>query len=228
MNAATSAPGAELANKIARLVEEKGWNQEDFARSTRLNRHTVRQILQGGPKRRLRNATIGHCAEALGLTVSELRNLPLDRLLPRMHGKPAADDESLKLLKERAVLPELVGWLERNSDRAAELRPDEVQELLELQTPGGPMVKLGVDTCVELLERRRQLVCRVKEIAGTEYIDFLEQFVKLIYEKVKPTVGRHLAHHELLAGTRSSASRAASSSVPANSVLAGSRRRANT
>jgi len=190
MNAATSAPGAELANKIARLVEEKGWNQEDFARSTRLNRHTVRQILQGGPKRRLRNATIGHCAEALGLTVSELRNLPLDRLLPRMHGKPAADDESLKLLKERAVLPELVGWLERNSDRAAELRPDEVQELLELQTPGGPMVKLGVDTCVELLERRRQLVCRVKEIAGTEYIDFLEQFVKLIYEKVKPTVGR--------------------------------------
>jgi len=190
MNGVSPGPGAELANKIARLVEEKGWNQEDFARSTRLNRHTVRQILQGGPKRRLRNATIGHCAEALGLTVSELRNLPLDRLLPRMHGKPAADDESLKLLKERAALPELVGWLERNGDRAAELRPDEVQELLELQTPGGPMVKLGVDTCVELIERRRQLVCRVKEIAGTEYIDFLEQFVKLIYEKVKPNTRR--------------------------------------
>ena len=190
MNAASPGTGAELANKIARLVEEKGWNQEDFARSTRLNRHTVRQILQGGPKRRLRNATVGHCAEALGLTVSELRNLPLDRLLPRMHGKPAADDESLKLLKERAALPELVGWLERNGDRAAELRPDEVQELLELQTPGGPMVKLGVDTCVELIERRRQLVCRVKEIAGTEYIDFLEQFVKLIYEKVKPNTRR--------------------------------------
>jgi transcriptional regulator with XRE-family HTH domain len=187
MNGASQGTGAELANKIARLVEEKGWNQEDFARSTRLNRHTVRQILHGGPKRRLRNATVSHCAEALGLTVSELRTLPLDRLLPRMHGKPAADEESLKLLYERAALPELVGWLERNRDRAAELRPDEVQELLELQAPGGPLVKLGVDTCVELIERRRQLVCRVKEIAGTEYIDFLEQFVKLIYEKVKPT-----------------------------------------
>ena len=54
----TTAPGsgAELANKIARLVEERGWNQEDFARISKLNRHTIRQILQGGPKRRLRNA----------------------------------------------------------------------------------------------------------------------------------------------------------------------------
>jgi transcriptional regulator with XRE-family HTH domain len=190
MNGASPGPGAELANKIARLVEEKGWNQEDFARATQLNRHTVRQILHGGPKRRLRNATVGYCAEALGLTVSELRNLPLDRLLPRMHGKPAADDEALKLLKERASLPELVAWLDRNPDRAAELRPDEVQELLELQTPGGPLVKLGVENCVELIERRRQLVCRVKEIAGTEYLDFLEQCVKLIYEKVKPNVRR--------------------------------------
>lgn len=190
MNGASPGSGAELADKIARLVEEKGWNQEDFARATQLNRHTVRQILQGGSKRRLRNATIGDCAKALGLTVSELRNLPLDRLLPRMHGKPAADEESLKLLSERAVLPELVAWLERNPDRAAELRPDEVQELLELQTPGGPLVKLGVENCVELIERRRQLVCRVKEIAGTEYFDFLEQCVKLIYEKVKPSTRR--------------------------------------
>jgi transcriptional regulator with XRE-family HTH domain len=187
MNGASPGPGAELANKIARLAEERGWNQEVLARASRLNRHTVRQIFQGGPKRRLRNQTIQQCAEALGLTVSELRTLPLDRLLPRMHGKPAADEESLKLLYERASLPDLVGWLERNRDRAVELRPDEVQELLELQAPGGPLVKLGVDTCVELIERRRQLVCRVKEIAGTEYIDFLEQFVKLIYEKVKPT-----------------------------------------
>ena len=187
MDAVAEGPGAELANKIARLVEEKGWNQEDFARTTRLNRHTVHQILHGGPKRRLRNNTVSQCAKALELTVSELRNLPLDRLLPRMHGKPAADEESLKLLYERATLPDLISWLERNRDRAAELRPDEVQELLEMQAPGGPLEKLGVENFVELIERRRRLVCRVKEIAGTEYFDFLEQFVKLIHDKVKPT-----------------------------------------
>ncbi|AMV27654.1 hypothetical protein VT84_24855 [Gemmata sp. SH-PL17] len=186
MNGASPGLGAELANKIARLVEERGWNQEVFARIARLNRHTVRQILQGGPKRQLRNLTVSQCADALGLTVSELRTLPLERLLPRMHGKPAADEETFDLLYERAQLPELVAWLERNRDRAVELRPDEVQELLDMQAPGGPLVKLGVETCVDLIERRRHLVCRVKEIAGTEYFDFLEQCVKLIHEKVKP------------------------------------------
>lgn len=188
MNAAvTTGSGAELANKIARLVEERGWNQEDFARISKLNRHTVRQILHGGPKRRLRNATVSQCSDALGLTVSELRNLPLERLLPRMHGKPPADEEALKLLYERAALPDLINWLERNKDRAAELRPDEVQELLDMQGPSGPLEKLGVENCVELIERRRRLVCQVKEIANTEYLELLEQLVRLMFEKVKPT-----------------------------------------
>jgi transcriptional regulator with XRE-family HTH domain len=181
--------GAELANKIARLVEERGWNQEDFARISKLNRHTVRQILHGGPKRKLRNATVSQCAEALGLTVSELRNLPLDRLLPRMHGKPPADEEALKLLYERASLPDLVSWLNRNRDRAAQLRPDEVQELLDMQGPGGPLEKLGVENCVDLIERRRRLVFQVREVVGTEYLELLEQIVRLIYDKVKPGRG---------------------------------------
>src|SRR3954466_9401030 len=159
MNAVTGGPGSELANKIARLVEERGWNQEDFARISKLNRHTVRQILQGGPKRRLRNATVSQCADALELTVSKLRTLPLDRLLPRMHGKPPADEEALKLLYERAHLPDLVSWIERNRDRAGQLRPDEIQELLDMQAPSGPLEKLGVENCVELIERRRQLIC---------------------------------------------------------------------
>ncbi len=184
--AALGSAGAELANKIARLVEERGWNQEDFARISQLNRHTVRQILNSGPKRRLRNATVSQCAEALGLTVSELRNLSLERLLPRMHGKPPADDEALKLLYERAALPDLVSWLERNKDRAAQLLPDEVQELLNLQTPGGPLEKIGVENFVDLIERRRHILCAVREIANTEYLELLEQLVRLIYDKVKP------------------------------------------
>ena len=49
---------ADLAFKIARLVEERGWNQEDFSRIANLNRHTVRQILSPDGQRRMRNATI--------------------------------------------------------------------------------------------------------------------------------------------------------------------------
>lgn len=175
---------AELANKIARLVEERGWNQEDFARISNLNRHTVRQILLAGPKRKLRNATVSQCADALGLTVNELRTLPLERLLPRMHGKPPADEEALKLLHDRAVLPDLVNWLQRNPDRAGELRPDEITELLSMQIPGGPLEKLGVDHFVEFLERRRRLIHQVTAIAGSEYMDALETVVRLMFEKL--------------------------------------------
>ena len=177
---------AGLAAKIARLVEERGWNQEDFARIADLNRHTVRQILQAGEGRRLRNATVSQCAAALGLQVSELRNLPLERLLPRMHGKPPEDEDALKALYERATQPELVNWLQRNADRAARLKADEVQELLALQGDDGPLRRVGVEHFVDLIERKRRLIEQVRVIAGTEYLGLLEQFVGLLHEKVQP------------------------------------------
>lgn len=183
------AAGGELAHKIAKLVEEKGWNQEDFARISQLNRHTVRLIMNGGPKRRLRNATVSQCSEAFGLTVNELRTLSIDRLLARVHGKPASDEEALKLLRDRAVLPELVSWVGRNEDRASGLQPDEVRELLDLQAPGGPLERLGVEHFVDLIERRRELLCQVRKIAGTEYRELLEQFVGLLAEKVGRAAG---------------------------------------
>src|SRR5262249_56201520 len=82
---------SDLGHKIARLMEERGWNQEDFARIANLNRHTVREIVKNGGGRRLRNATVSQCAEALGLQVNELRDLPLERLLPPMPRNPLSE-----------------------------------------------------------------------------------------------------------------------------------------
>ena len=136
-----------LATKIARLVEERGWNQEEFARIANLNRQTIRQILMPTGDRRLRNATIAACARALNLTVNELRTLPLERLLPRMHGHhPANGDEQMRRLYEQATQPELLAWI----------------------------------------ERKRKLLQKVQAVAGTEYIDLLEQVVELMYDKVRP------------------------------------------
>lgn len=183
--------GGDVAKKIAALVEEKGWNQEDFARISQLNRHTVRQILNGDAARRLRNATVSQCADALGLTVNELRTLPLTKLLKRMHGKPAADDEAVRTLTENAALPELVSWIARNGDRVADLRADEVQELLTLQEAGGPMAKQGVEPCVERIERRREVCCQIKALAETEYFALVQQFVRIVFEKAsQPPAGR--------------------------------------
>jgi transcriptional regulator with XRE-family HTH domain len=175
----------DLASKIARLVEERGWNQEDFARIANLNRHTVREIVKNGSGRRLRNATVSQCADALGLQVNELRDLPLDRLLPRMHGsKIPSDDSGRKRLVERSTAPDLISWLERNPDRSSQFSPEEAEELLLMQA--GPMVRMGVEHCVEVIERKRRLVRRVAAIAATDYVDLLEQFVGLMFEKIQP------------------------------------------
>lgn len=176
---------ADLAVKIARLVEERGWNQEDFARIANLNRNTVHTILQR-QNRRLRNATVQACAKALGLTVSELRSMPLDRLLPRMHGQAPPDgDETLRRLFEKAVQPDLIAWLERNPERARKLTAPEVEDLLGVQGADGPLTHVGVERYVEMLERKRELHHRVGAIAGTEYLSLLEQVVGLLYEKVQ-------------------------------------------
>jgi transcriptional regulator with XRE-family HTH domain len=177
----------DLGAKIARLVEERGWNQEDFARMSGLNRQTVRQILLQLSDRRLRNATVSACAKALGLTVSELRNLPLERLLPRMSCQTLTNGEDrLRRLYEEATQPELLAWMERNPERARQLIKEEIDELLSLQGTGGPLTSLGVEHAVKQLERKRKLLHQIHAIAGTEYIDLLEQLVGLMYEKVQP------------------------------------------
>jgi transcriptional regulator with XRE-family HTH domain len=191
MNDATQAGTAELANKISRLVRERGWNQEDFARSTRLNRQTIRQIMNPDARtvgdRRLRNATVGACAQALGLTVTELETLPLERLLSRMHADAKTDgDTKLRRLYEQATQPELLAWMERNSERAKQLSAEEIDELLSLQGTGGPLTTLGVEHYVGQIERKRKLHQKVSAIAGTEYLDLLEQLVDLMYDKVQP------------------------------------------
>jgi hypothetical protein len=178
----------ELSHKIARLVQERGWNQEDFANIARLNRHTVRQILAQDGSRRLRNSTVSACARALGVSVNDLRTQPLDKLLPRMSqaAAPIAPDDPFRRLRDRAVQQELLAWIERNPDRSRRLSREDVDELLALQGPDGPLVVFGVDGFVRRMERRRALLQRVHHIAGTEYVDLLEQLVGLIYDRVRP------------------------------------------
>jgi transcriptional regulator with XRE-family HTH domain len=187
MSEQTHPENADVATKIARLVEERGWNQEEFARIANLNRQTVRQILQPTGDRRLRNATVGACAKALNLSVHELRTLPLERLLPRMHSQhPANGDDNLRRLYDQATQPELLAWMERNPERAKQLTQDETDELLSLQGTGGPLTTIGVEHFVGQIERKRKLIHKVQAVAGTEYIELLEQLVNLMYEKVQP------------------------------------------
>jgi transcriptional regulator with XRE-family HTH domain len=188
MNGQLLAETVDLAARIARLVQERGWTQDEFARQAGLNRQTARQILQPDGVRRLRNDTVCRCARALGLSVHELREAPLSGLLARLAvppGLPAPDAATCRLYEE-ATQPQLLAWLERNPERAAQLAPAEIDELLSLQGTGGPLSSFGVDHFVELIERRRKIVEQVQTIACTEYLELLEQFVSLLHDKVQP------------------------------------------
>jgi hypothetical protein len=147
--------------------------------------------LQPNGTRRLRNTTVSACAKALGISVNELRHAPLERLLERT-GRPELEGngEALRRLYDQATQPELLGWLERNPDRARQITPDEMDELLSLQGTGGPLTRIGVDHFVEVIERKRRLVQKMHAVAGTEYLELLEQVIDLLYEKVQPYADR--------------------------------------
>jgi transcriptional regulator with XRE-family HTH domain len=176
-----------LAAKIKWLVAERGWNQEEFARRAGLNRQTARQIITEGG-RTLRNSTISACANALGLSVNDLRMLPLEKLLAKMRNQPSPGVAApANALRERATQPELIAWIERNQERANELNPDEVDELLDLQQEeAGPLHFPGVEHYVKMIERRRRLIEQVQTIAGTEHLDLLEAIVNLMFKDIQP------------------------------------------
>jgi transcriptional regulator with XRE-family HTH domain len=178
-----------LPEKIARLAAERGWNLETFARAAKLNRITVRQIMTR-PDKRLRNQTIKQCADAFGLSVNDLTNLPLEKLLPHARHDGRATGVDARLAALAATQPELQAWLERHPDRGATLSPAEIDELASLQGTGGPLTQFGVDHFVKLLERKRELKRRLDLIAGTEYIDLAEQLLGLIYDKIRPYADR--------------------------------------
>ncbi len=188
MNGQGQSSRQELAAKIAGLVEERGWNQEEFARTTGLNRQTVRDILQLDGSRRLRNGTILRCARALGVSVNDLHRLPLERLLD-LNRRPAAPWRQ-GLSYDRATQPELSSWMARQPERARGLTAGEMDELLSLQGTGGPLTPAGVEHFVNLIERKRRLMDRIHAIAGTEQLDLLEKIVEVLYQKIQPYADR--------------------------------------
>lgn len=190
MSDTDAAQMSEIAQKISELVQDKGWNQERFAHETGLNRQTVRKILNR-EEIKLRNSTLAACANALGLKVHELRDHSIDRLRLRVLNKQTLvpDDDVLNKVLEHVTQPELHFWIERNPERSRSLTTDEWHELLQMQGEDGALRRIGAEHFVQHMERRRELVHKVKEIANEKtFLDTLEQLVDLIHEKIQPPI----------------------------------------
>lgn len=172
-----------VPQKIALLVAERGWNQDHFAELAGIDRMTAHRILTR-PEQRLRNQTLQKCAAALGLGPSDLLTQPIEKLLARpVRRKPASKPSPPLVLADQ---PLLQTWLDEHPERAAELTQADLEELLSLQGTGGPLTLEGVEYFVNLIERKRMLRGRMEAIAGTEYLELLEQIVELLYERIRP------------------------------------------
>lgn len=177
----TQPAGRELSRKIARLAQERGWNQADLARNTGLTRHTARSIMRSHEHapRHIHNATLMACARALGVSVLDLRTLSVEQLLARRAGRAASPEDEL-LARLAAGPPEVRAWADREPERARKLSADEAGELLSL--PASATAE-EVTRSVAGLERRQELFRRFRAVMQTADIDFLEQFVNMLYER---------------------------------------------
>ena len=177
----------ELAAKIARLVEERGWNQEEFARIARVNRHTARQILLRVGGRSLRNSTILACARrwvcrSTTCAACRWRSCCRSCATPSRPTARLACAASTNRRRSRSWSP---GWNATPTGRAAS-RPRNATSCWPCKARPGRSSTFGVEGFVQRLERRRRIVERIHAIAGTEYLDLLEQFVDLLHDRVQP------------------------------------------
>ncbi|HEX3316272.1 MAG TPA: hypothetical protein VHR72_15345 [Gemmataceae bacterium] len=168
----TNIPDAPLGlvAKIARLAGDRGWDLAAFAKTASLHRATAQQIL-AGTARRLHENTVKSCADAFGVTPLELRSESAEKLIAKMHAPKAS--EEIRTLREAHP----------------GLADDDIDELLA-RKEDAPQSPFALAEHIRRLERRRQLANKVIAVAGTEYVDLLEQFVDLLYEKVQPYADR--------------------------------------
>ncbi len=171
-----------LQNKIAALVEERGWNQEEFARITRLHRHTIRKILLG-PAFKLRNATVESCARALGISVHDLHQRPLDFLLHQIRQSNAPElGRHFQRLQDQAYQPDLKSWIERNPERARTLSSKDADELVLFQKSGNFNTS-SLEAFVIRLERKRRLLEKIHHLQSSKNLELLEQMVDLMHQQ---------------------------------------------
>lgn len=87
---------------------------------------------------------------------------------------------------EAAMQPELMAWLESHPDRAAAFSEEELDELFSLFGTGGPLTKEGVEHFAAQIERRRQLLDKVRTITSSNLGEKFEELVQLFFELLQP------------------------------------------
>jgi len=175
-----SQEATSLQQKIARLISQKGWNQEDFARISRLNRHTVRKIVLG-KEFKLRNSTLESCARAFGLTPDQLTHSPLELLLSKLDtNQTPVQQQRYRRLLEGITREELKHWMEKHPDRARMLDSAAIDEILSFQK--NPSFNQGnLETLILRLERKGRILEKVRHLNHPRHLEVLEHLLDTMH-----------------------------------------------
>lgn len=171
-----------IQKKIATLVAERGWNQEEFARISRLNRHTIRKILLAPPFN-LRNATIESCARAIGISVHDLYNRNIDSLLSLIRQATQTElGKHFQRLQDQTFQPDLKSWVERYPERARTLSSRDVDDLILFQKAGNFNTS-SLEAFIIRLERKRRILEKINHLKNSKHLELLEQMIDLMHQQ---------------------------------------------
>jgi transcriptional regulator with XRE-family HTH domain len=152
---------------LARLLAAAGLSSEQAAEKTRLDKRTIRAILNGTHRPHAR--TLQRLAEGLQVSVDELFLDP-SRLIYRRfdrHSNPVIEE----ILEEHRELFE--GWGEADFD-----------ELHSRVGTGGPLLREGALAAVRDMNRKRELLDKVSLLLETSHAELLCAIIELYFEKL--------------------------------------------
>lgn len=157
-----------LGDNLRRLMSQLGLTINEVAERTKLDKRTIRGILEGSKRPHPR--TIGQLAQGLGVPVDELFIDPT-RLLYRRF------DRQTNPIVERVI--------QAHPELFQDWTTAEFEELYSRFGTGGALTEEGLIAVAKKTNRRRDLERKLAILLETNQAEVIEGIINLLYEKVR-------------------------------------------
>jgi transcriptional regulator with XRE-family HTH domain len=175
----------DYAANLRRLMAREGLTLAELARRSRLNFRTLKRFLKGIQRPRAR--TLQQLAEGLKVPVEELFQDPAllrHRVFDR-HTNPVVEE----LVQSSPQW--FHGWTEAEFD-----------EIYSRFGMGGALTQQGALETVASMNRRRELIAKVKLLWETGEAELLESMIEVLYRRVVVTAPERPASEPLRRGSQ--------------------------
>jgi len=175
----------DYAANLRRLMAREGLTLAELARRSRLNFRTLKRVLRGG--QRPRSRTLHQLAAGLKVPVEELFQDPA--LLRHRTFDRQTNPVVEELVQSRPQW--FHGWTEAEFD-----------EIYSRFGMGGALTQQGAQETVASMNRRRDLLAKVKLLWETGEAELLESMIEVLYRRVVITAPDRPASEQLRRGSQ--------------------------